>query len=193
MAKASHRGCSRGTTYCTRKRSRLAGRGIRWCSIRRATRARDTARLASDPTSDPAAHVGGARARGRPAGLLLSAVAIAAVSALLTLLVAGKVNVSIQLGDTTRVVSGGGLPLPAPSPLTDSSRNHADAPVATNGRGRVARAPRDAESITAASHSHRKARKLDQKVPLVRLVAYKNKEARICVPPKAGSSSFWVC
>ena len=52
----------------------------------------------SDPTSDPAAHAGGARARGRPAGLLLSAAAITAVSVLGTLLVAGKVNVSIQLG-----------------------------------------------------------------------------------------------
>ena len=80
--------------------------------------------------------------------------AIAAVSVLVTLLVAGKVNVSIQLGDATRVVSGGGLPLPAPSPLTDSSiREPADAPAATNGRGRVARAPRDAESITVDSHS----------------------------------------
>ena len=75
-----------------------------------------------------AVHYGGARAR-RSAALFLQVAAIAAVSALPTLLVAGKVNVSIQLGDATRVVSGG-LPLPAPSPLTDSSRKHVDAPDA---------------------------------------------------------------
>ena len=142
------------------------------------------------PTSDTVAQAGGARARGRPAGLL-SVAAIAVVSVLVTLLV--KVDVSVQFGDATPVVSGEGLPPPAPSPLTDSSRKPADAPAAANGRGGIGRAPRDAESITAASRSHRKARKLRQEMPLVRLVAYKNKEARICVPGKTGSTSFWVC
>jgi hypothetical protein len=45
-----------------------------------------------------AVHYGGARARGR-AALFLQVMAIAAVSALLTLLVAGKVSVRIQFGD----------------------------------------------------------------------------------------------
>ena len=45
-----------------------------------------------------AVHYGGARARGR-AALFLQVMAIAAVPALLTLLVAGKVSVRIQFGD----------------------------------------------------------------------------------------------
>ena len=101
-----------------------------------------------DPQGDTAAHAGGARARGRAAGLLQVA-AIAAVSVLLTLLVAGNVQVSVQFGDTTRPPPAAappprslelspnqsqtrepgpsGLPPPAPSSLTDSSREPADA------------------------------------------------------------------
>jgi hypothetical protein len=101
-----------------------------------------------DPQGDTADHAGGARARGRAAGLLQVA-AIAAVSVLLTLLVAGNVQVSVQFGDTTRPPPAAappprslelnpnqsqtrepgpsGLPPPAPSSLTDSSREPADA------------------------------------------------------------------
>ena len=97
-----------------------------------------------DPQGDTAAHAGGARARGRAAGLLQVA-AIAAVSVLLTLLVAGNVQVSVQFGDTTRPPPAAAPPLrslelspdqslsrepgpsalPPPAPFSDSSREPA--------------------------------------------------------------------
>ena len=109
-----------------------------------------------DTDADTAQHAGGARVRRRAAGLNLDAhlqvttvAAIAAVSVLLTLLVAGKLQVSVQFGDTTRPQrrpppaaarpprslelspdqsqsrEPGPSALPPPAPFSDSSREPA--------------------------------------------------------------------
>ena len=106
-----------------------------------------------DPQGDTAQHAGGARVRRRAAGLNLDVhlqvAAIAAVSVLLTLLVAGKLQVSVQFGDTTRPQrrpppaaappprtlelspdqsqsrEPGPSALPPPAPFSDSSREPA--------------------------------------------------------------------
>ena len=107
-----------------------------------------------DPQGDTAVHAGGARARGRAADIVSVAV-IAAVSVLLTLLMAGTLQVSVRVGlsppaapqTQTRDPRPSGLSPEAPSPLGlktsplgNSSRWPADATGKDSKRGSCMRA-----------------------------------------------------